>query len=207
MSHHPGRRASAGFTLLEVLLAITIFAALSLGGYQVLQGVLANDAQTRVKGERLANLQRAFTVLERDFSQALARPSRIEGEPSTAVFQAEQYQMQSDDWAVAWVRAGWLNPDALLPRSQLQKVGYRLRGGQLERLNYLYPDPAIGTEATVVPLLDGVRGFTLRFFGQRGWQAAWEDAEQLPAGVEVTLTLDDYGQLRWRFLLATEAPS
>ena len=101
-------RSATGFTLLEVMLALAIFASLSLGAYQVLQGVLANDAITRDKGERLASLQRTFNQMERDFGQAVARPTRVEGEPNLTVFQAEPFQMQSDDWAVAWVRAGWL---------------------------------------------------------------------------------------------------
>lgn len=199
----PSRRPFvAGFTLLEVMLAIAIFASLSLGAYQVLQGVLANDALTREKGERLASLQRAFNLMARDFGQAVARPTRLEGEPNTTVFQAEPFQMQSDDWAVAWVRAGWLNPDGLLPRSQLQKVGYRLRAGRLERLSYRYPDPAVGTEPVVETLLERASGFKLRFYARGSWRESWENVEQLPDGVEVILTLDDYGSLRRLFLLA-----
>jgi len=65
------RRPAAGFTLLEVLLAIAIFASLSLAAYEVLQGVLRNDEVTRNQVSRLGEVQRASAVLARDFQQAV----------------------------------------------------------------------------------------------------------------------------------------
>ena len=106
----PSLKHQAAFTLLEVLLALVIFASLSLGAYQVLQGVITNDALTKVKGARLADLQRVFTLLERDFSQMVPRPMRLNGEASKVVIQAARFQMESDDWSIAFVRAGWFNP-------------------------------------------------------------------------------------------------
>lgn len=198
-------RLGAGFTLLEVLLALVVFASLSLSAYQVLQGVLKSDEKSRVKVERLANVQRAFGALERDFSQIVPRSSRINGEVSKVVFQAARYQMESDDWSASFVRAGWLNPGAVLPRSQLQKVGYRLREGKLERLSFLYVDPAIGTEPTVTPVLDQVKSFGLRFWNGSNWLEEWSNSAILPTAVEVTLVLEDYGKVRRLFLVALES--
>ena len=200
-------RQQAAFTLLEVLLALVIFASLSLGAYQVLQGVMANDALTKVKGERLADLQRVFSLLERDFSQMVARPMRLNGESSKVVIQAARFQMESDDWSIAFVRAGWFNPGAQLPRSQLQQVGYRLREGQLERLSYLYVDPVIGTEPAVTPLLDKVKGFSLRFYSGSVWLNEWSNSQKLPNAIEVTVELEDFGAIRRLFLVAAEEGS
>lgn len=195
----------AGFTLLEVLLALVVFASLSLTAYQVLQGVLKSDEKSRIKVDRLANVQRALGVLERDFSELIKRRSRIQGETSNVVFQAGRYQMESDDWAVSFVRGGWLNPGAVLPRSQLQKVGYRLREGKLERLSFLYVDPAIGTEPNVTPVLAQVKNFGLRFWNGSEWVEEWSNSALLPTAVEVTLVLEDYGKIRRLFLVATDS--
>ena len=200
----PSLKHQAAFTLLEVLLALVIFASLSLGAYQVLQGVITSDALTKVKGARLADLQRVFTLLERDFSQMVPRPMRINGEASKVVIQAARFQMESDDWSIAFVRAGWFNPGAQLPRSQLQQVGYRLREGQLERISFLYVDPVVGTPPNVTPLLDKVKGFTLRFYSGGSWVNEWSSTTQLPKAIEVTLDLEDYGQIRRLFLVAVE---
>ncbi|MGL4206665.1 MAG: type II secretion system minor pseudopilin GspJ [Aeromonadaceae bacterium] len=201
----PPHAPSAGFTLLEVLLALVVFATLSLSAYQVLQGVLKSDEKSRIKVERLATLQRSLALLERDFSQIINRPSRIQGEASSVVFQAARYQMESDDWSVSFVRGGWLNPGAVLPRSQLQKVGYRLREGKLERLSYLYVDPVIGTEPTVTPVLEQVKNFGLRFWNGTEWVEEWSKSSALPAAVEVTLVLEDYGKIRRLFLVAMDS--
>ena len=161
---------AGGFTLLEVLLALVVFAGLSMTAYQVLQGVLKNDEITRSKVERLADVQRAVSTLERDFTQIIPRATRTDGETSSkVVFQSVRYQMESDDWSLLFVRTGWLNPGGMLVRSQLQKVGYRLRDNKLERLSFHYLDPVIGTEPIVTTVLGRVDGFKLRFFNGTAW--------------------------------------
>ena len=195
------KSSQTGFTLLEVLLALVIFAMLSLSAYAVLQGVIRNDEVSRDKITRLSELQRAFATLSRDFTQTIPRPVRINGETSTVLFQAERFQLNSDDGAVMFVRAGWLNPGGELRRSELQRVGYRLRQQTLERLTYLYPDAVTGTEPAATPLLSKVTAFSLRFYRNGEWPTQWNTPTELPAAVEITLTLEDYGTIRRRFLL------
>ncbi len=195
------KSSQTGFTLLEVLLALVIFAMLSLSAYAVLQGVIRNDEVSRDKITRLSELQRAFATLSRDFTQTIPRPVRINGETSTVLFQAERFQLNSEDGAVMFVRAGWLNPGGELRRSELQRVGYRLRQQTLERLTYLYPDAVTGTEPAATSLLSKVTAFSLRFYRNGEWLTQWNTPTELPAAVEITLTLEDYGTIRRRFLL------
>ncbi|MGL5610665.1 MAG: GspJ family T2SS minor pseudopilin variant ExeJ, partial [Aeromonas veronii] len=87
----------AGFTLLEMLVAIAIFASLSMGAYQVLQGVLTSDEVAKRKEARLNELQLAFTLLERDITQMVPRSGRIEGENNKVLLAASRFGQQSDD--------------------------------------------------------------------------------------------------------------
>ena len=203
MSVTSGRRSvrQAGFTLLEMLVAIAIFASLSMGAYQVLQGVLTSDEVAKRKEARLNELQLAFTLLERDVTQMVPRSGRIDGENNKVLLAASRFGQQSDDWGMAFIRGGWLNPDGMLPRSGLQRVGWRLKEQTLERLSYLYPDPAIGTEPRIQPVLTGVTALRLYFYDKGMWKEEWTQRDLLPHGLAVELDLEDYGTIRRQFLI------
>ena len=203
MSVTSGRRSvrQAGFTLLEMLVAIAIFASLSMGAYQVLQGVLTSDEVAKRKEVRLSELQIAFNLLERDITQMVPRSGRIDGENNKVLLAASRFGQQSDDWGMAFIRGGWLNPDGMLPRSGLQRVGWRLKDQTLERLSYLYPDPAIGTEPRIQPVLTGVTALRLYFYDKGMWKEEWTQRDLLPYGLAVELDLADYGTIRRQFLI------
>nr|WP_255612320.1 hypothetical protein [Serratia sp. EWG9] len=56
-----------------MLLAIALFAMLSLTALTVFRGVLKNDEITQRKSTQLTQLQRALAIVERDLTQAQAR--------------------------------------------------------------------------------------------------------------------------------------
>lgn len=71
-----------GFTLLEMLIAMAVFAVMSLVAYQGLRAVLTADHVTREQAQRLADLQVTLSVLERDLAQVVDVTVRDEfGDP------------------------------------------------------------------------------------------------------------------------------
>ncbi len=105
-------RTMRGFTLVEMLLALAILAALSIAAMAVLQNVLRADSLTREKTLHVEALQRTFSQMAADFNQIIPRRSR--GAPTSF---AGRFQLSSDDWAIAFSRNGWPNPLGMLPRS------------------------------------------------------------------------------------------
>lgn len=76
------RRRGHGFTLLEMLIAMAVFAVMSLVAYQGLRAVLTADHVTREQARRLADLQVTLSVLERDLAQVVGVTVRDEfGDP------------------------------------------------------------------------------------------------------------------------------
>ena len=60
---------ATGFTLIELVVALAIFALLSVMAYSGLRLVLDARERTAQQAERLATLQLAFTVIGRDLEQ------------------------------------------------------------------------------------------------------------------------------------------
>lgn len=193
-------RRSAGFTLLELLIAIAIFALLGLGTYRMLNSVLRTDTATRVQEQQLRELIRAMAALERDVLQVVARPVRDPfGEPRAALLGED-----GDHPALEFTRNGWRNPMGA-PRSRLQRVRWELSGEQWQRRYWTVLDQAQDSQPRVQQALDGVTHFAVRYMDREGrWLESWPPAEgaddkrlqQLPKAVELVLEHRRYGQLR-----------
>ena len=62
----------AGFTLIEVVIALALFALISLAGLALVESVIRVEERTSGRLERLGQLQRAMFVLTRDLEQVAA---------------------------------------------------------------------------------------------------------------------------------------
>ena len=69
---------AAGFTLIEMLVAMMIFGVLSVLGYQAINSVLEVQHRNAVALDRQLQLQRLWTVLLNDIVHLRARPVRDE---------------------------------------------------------------------------------------------------------------------------------
>lgn len=195
---------AAGFTLLEVLVAIAVFSMLSLSAYQVLNGVQRSNAQSLEHNARLQEIQRAMVMMDNDFRQIVARKTRNLGETaSDKLLQSSEYLLDSSSDGILFTRLGWQNPQEMFPRGEVLKVGYRVVDDTLERVWFRYPDTVVGTDALVRPILTGVEKLAFRFYSDKKWSDRWDKAATLPQGVMVQLTLEDYGEIERVYMLPT----
>jgi general secretion pathway protein J len=192
-----------GFTLLELMIAVAIFAligALAMGGYNQLITQREHAAETMA---RTRSIQRAIQRLSNDFEQLEPRPIR---DATAATTDPAVYYNTTGTYLVEITRSGWTNP-AGLPRSTLQRVGYRLADGKLYRDYWSVLDRNLNTPTIQAELLTKVTSVTLRFMDRnRQWQTTWPAtstggtgntrARSLPIAVEITVTLEDWGQLQ-----------
>ncbi|NIY46295.1 type II secretion system minor pseudopilin GspJ [Cedecea colo] len=193
------KRRSAGFTLLEMLLALAVFALLSLMANRLLLQSLKLEQFSVRHSQRLAQIQHAFVLLERDAFAMLPRPVRGSGSFSGAPLLATEGRGDND--SLVFTHGGWPNPGDWLPRSVLQRVGYRLSAGYLIREYFDYPDVPEGTQPHRQRLLTGVSGLRVRYWQQGNWSRQWQDNKGLPEAIEVALKLAEGGTIVRRFLL------
>jgi len=192
----------SGFTLLELLVAMAIFAilgTLALSGYTELQRQ-SEYAEQRL--ERTREVQRAIQAIAQDLGQIEPRPIR---EPLGETVLPAVLATESIEYGIQFTRAGWSNT-AGLARPTLQRVGYRLDGEGLWRDHWPVLDRTLAMEPVRVKLLTQVRTVRFRFMNaSREWVDRWPandgtnltGSERLrPAAVEVTLELEDWGVIR-----------
>lgn len=190
-----------GFTLIEVLIAISIIAVIGLASAQVISSVLRSDEISQDADARITLLQRTYQTVQRDMMQMAHRSVRVNGgEPQKRYMFAGEGIIESEDDGIVFTRKGWRNPAQMFPRSTLQSIGYRVRDGKLERLHFLYPDQAAGVEPQVTALIEGVTSFKLEYFDAGTWHKSWEKPN-LPRGISLILTTQSLGEIRWSFLV------
>ena len=196
------RNPARGFTLLELLVAIAIFAVVStlaLTGYTQLQQQ-SEYAEQRLS--RLREVQRAVQTLCQDLEQLEPRPIR---EPLGDGYLPALLATEDPEYRVQLTRAGWSNT-AGLPRPTLQRVGYRVdQDQQLWRDYWPALDRTLVVEPEKTRMLDGVRSIRFRFLtANRDWVDRWpaqqvvgaQSQRSRPAAIEVVLELEDWGEIR-----------
>ncbi|MGL4859761.1 MAG: type II secretion system minor pseudopilin GspJ [Enterobacteriaceae bacterium] len=194
------RKHIAGFTLLEVLLALLIFAGLSFSAYEVLHGALRNEEVMRTKSAQLSALQYTMELIEQDFTQIVSRPTTGRNGLSDLVSVSMEGGEGND--SVLMIRANWFNPADLLPRSQLLRCGYRVRDGILQRITYPNIDQLGAETPPARSLLNHVTLFQMRFLYRGQWQRGWSYKGALPDAVEITLDVASVGRIQ-RIIMLT----
>jgi general secretion pathway protein J len=201
---HQGRRVG-GFTLLEVLVAIGIFAMLSVMAYGSLASVIDSRDRVQVERQFWQTLDLAFQRLDDDLAQARVRRGRdldggvlpaLRGQPTDTRALGPPSLELTRGGVLVW-------GDGL--RSDLQRVAYRLADGTLTRLTWPVLDRAPPVLPLESPMLTGVEEFRVRFMNANGgWVDIWPmpgSNEEIPKGVEIALTLKARGAYTRRFLV------
>lgn len=195
------KNSRAGFTLIEMLVAIAIFAMLGLASNAVLQTVLRNDEVTKEFSNKLKAMQQGFGALERDLSQMVARtPRLLEGGRGSTVFQTGSDILDSESEALVFFRLGWLNPDGILPRGSIQSVAYVVSDNNLERWFYPYPEPEFGSEPIKTIVMRDVISVEYSFFTDDKWERK-VDGTTLPKAIAMEIELEGLGKIQRKFLL------
>ncbi|MEA1072876.1 type II secretion system minor pseudopilin GspJ [Sphingomonas sp. LY160] len=168
-----------GFTLVEMMVALVIFAILAAAGVMILRSSV--DTQTAVEA-RLADVSdtgRLHALLTGDLAQAVDRSTR-DGNEVRPPFVGDANQMQ-------FVRSGWQNIDDEA-RSSLQRVQWRVEGGGLARIGHRGLDR--GEEAAPALMAkDATAAFRYRS-ADGNWSGSYASTPErpLPAAVELVLT-------------------
>lgn len=217
-------QCSGGFTLLEVMIALTIAAVIALISYQALSTASDGAQATRGVFQEVNQLDRTWQIMGNDLRQTLIpepgpRGLRFEFAGSSL----RSSGMNTEQGILMLTRRGWVNPLERL-RSDMQKVIYRVEEGTLWRdympeRNLNYDDIDFVEEAYNQRMLDQVKDVQMRFLStavlqSRGrsalegyrysddWEPEWPSPNQqqatsttLPLAVEITIEMEAGGRV------------
>ena len=172
-----------GMTLLEIMVALSIFSIIGLASYQVLSSVMVSSQSVSQSIESLERIQKSYAQIDRDFGQYINRSIRLSGQQiEEALVISEQGQLLS------LTRGGRANP-LQLARSNLIRVNYDIglnperdnpesknfgdKQEYLRRLSWPVLDRSDATEEPLVQLLLPVDAIELAALTNKGRYQAW----------------------------------
>jgi general secretion pathway protein J len=188
--------SNQGFTLLEILIALAIFAIMSIMAYAGLAAVLHARAATEPHSEQLAQLQMALYLLNDDLSQAINRPIRDELGSTEPAFSGGQ----GNDILVLTRSVPTWSGDAAA--NSLQRVSYRFENGALYRQVWTLPDRTPQTQYRRRKLINAEQ-VTVRVYSKESetWLPYNGGSNGIPKALELSFSLAGLGSIQRSFLL------
>jgi len=191
MSPNTTIRRATGFTFIEVMVSIGVFAVIATICFATLSQYLKVREGVEMHRKALQELQRAFTLVERDLRFAVNRPVRDEyGEPEPA------FLMNAIGRSGEVFRVTVSEPDIGNPgRTRLRRVAWRLDDGALYRDSWQVLDRVQDSEPTSRRILEKVAVVEVIAYEWRDEDGVRQildsEAEGLPFGAELLISMDD----------------
>lgn len=120
-------RKNSGFTLIEILIALMIFAIIGVIAARSLQSIIQLHHQIKQENQKITRLMLGMTLIRRDIENAIYQQVREGDASNEAVFVGNKTQL-------LFLRTGLLNPTALR-QSNLETVQYSVEGNHLVRVS------------------------------------------------------------------------
>ncbi len=185
-----------GFTLLEILIALAIFAIMSMMAYAGLAAILDAHAATEPRSEQMAQLQTTLYLLNEDLSQTINRPIRDElggAEPAFSNGRGNE---------ILVLTRGVPSWSGHAAAYNLQRVSYRFENGALYRQVWTLPDRTLQTQYRRRKLMK-VEQVAVRFYDEesQNWLPFNGAKGEIPKALEISFNLAGLGSIQRSFLI------
>ena len=199
------QKSAEGFTLVELLVALFIFALVASISMSFLYQTLDSKTVLENRTAALQEFKVARALLKLDLLHLVQRPTRgTYGEAATPSFSAG-LRRKAEPF-LTLVRGGAGNPGGFQAKSQLQHVTYILKGSDLVRQVRSRLDPASATPVDDHVILKGVRRLDIKFLVEGRWQnrlvTTQGQGTEIPQAISLEMELSNFGKVTQAFLIA-----
>lgn len=192
------QRSQSGLTLIELMVAVTLLALVTVMAYRGLDSMTRANDRTLIESERW----RAATLFLERFAADVSQPVNrsVRGPAGTPLAAWWGRTLTNPEGADAQFEFSRKSP----PGQDDARIGYRLREGNIELMVWRVMDRAPVSAAEVYPILENVSALRFQYLDA---QAVWRDqwpvmaAEPLPRAVSVEFTLANGPTVRRIFAL------
>jgi len=193
----------SGFTLLELMVAMVIFAMLGVVSQQLLRNSIETKDAITERSQALTEIQKAIRILRDDFGQMAMRDIRNEkGETEPAIkLQVPMPKIKGEKekvYLIVFTKNGWANPMDL-KRSSLQRVAYAFQDGKLIRYFWPVLDRAQNIEPQAHVLLGNLQSASINFGDTK--------ENEFPNIVEIMLQHESFGEIKLKVQTASSKPA
>lgn len=207
---HVKYSAHKGFTLVEVMLALLIMAMIAIASGAAFQSAARGGAAAREAMERLAQIDRAFVLIENDLRNTLPIVRRADGGRGERM--RPIYISISEDYWLTILRGGLANP-LNQARTEEIRVGYRFVDENLWRDTWYNPATKEENDARKRKILTGIENLSVEVLAPGTasiagtWNLTWPPSSgrftetQLPLAIRIKLELNDMGEITRVFSL------
>jgi general secretion pathway protein J len=192
-----------GFTLIEILIALTVFAILATLTSSSLYYAFNNRARVNAQADRLNALQLAVSIMQKDISQTVERSIRGNEMRVFPIFVGQPQYLEL-------TRDGNVNPKSFEKRSTLKRIALVCTDGKLLHRTWSTLDPVDRNIYQDKVLLDNLTACNFNYLNQElqvltEWreQAVTQNQrkEPLPKAIQINLTIQEWGEMNLLFII------
>ncbi|MGQ3890983.1 GspJ family T2SS minor pseudopilin variant LspJ [Legionella sp. CNM-4043-24] len=198
------RQSQTGFTLIEILVALAVFGILAAITSSTMYYAFTTRTRVTEQAEYIVKLELAITLMERDAQQAVIRPVRGNDMGVFPIFVGQSGYTE-------FTRGGLVNPGGEEKRSTMKRVAYLCANNKLIRRSWPSLDTTDRGQYMDTVLLSRLKACRFAYLNKNqdvlpewrhGQADPRADDEPLPKAIQLSLTLESWGELNLLFILS-----
>lgn len=196
-------RIISGYTLIEIMVALAVFAILATITSGIMYHVFDTRARVAKQAEQLDQLQLIMTLFTHDTVQFVPRSIRTKDDHNFPMFIGTNEYTE-------FTRGGLVNPHAQAQRSTLKRIAYLCKNKQLIRRSWENVDMLDRDSFEDKLLLDNLEDCFFTYMSRNHenlpeWHSYertdQQHREQLPAAIQLTINPFAWGKMELLFIL------